>query len=105
MNSIYPTNKGVNKPVVFRGLQGQYIWWPGGGLAVLLVVFALLYMAGLPMYLCLGLIIPGGAILFTLVYRLNGKYGEHGLMKMLARRQMPTGLRSDGFIGLQSKDK
>ena len=30
-NSVYKVNKGINKPIEFRGLKAQYIWWLGGG--------------------------------------------------------------------------
>ena len=31
-NSVYKINKGINKPIEFKGLKAQYIWYLGGGL-------------------------------------------------------------------------
>lgn len=52
-NSVYQINRGVGKPVEFKGLKAQYIWYLGGGLVALLVLFAILYIAGVPIFLCL----------------------------------------------------
>ena len=45
-SSIYGINKGINKPIEFKGLKAQYIWYLGGGLAGLLVLFGVLYISG-----------------------------------------------------------
>lgn len=44
--SVYTINKGINKPVEFKGLKAQYIWYLGGGLIMLLILFAILYICG-----------------------------------------------------------
>lgn len=93
MSSVYPIHKGVGKPVVFRGLKGQYIWWLAIGLGFLLVVFALLYIAGTPVAVGMGLVLVAGGILFRSVYRLNDQYGEHGMMKRLAHKATPKRIR------------
>lgn len=93
MNSVYQLNKGVNNPVVFRGLKGQYIWWLSLGLGLLLVGFALLYIAGTPVTICMGLVVVAGGVLFRSVYRLNNRYGEHGMMKQLAHKATPKWVR------------
>lgn len=100
MSSVYQINKGVNKPVVFRGLRGQYIWWLAIGLGVLLVLFALLYIIGVSLYLCAALVIVSGCLLFYYVYRLNHQYGEHGLMKRLAQRTIPKWIYCDQLFNL-----
>lgn len=33
-NSVYQINKGINKPIEFKGLKAQYIWYLGGGLVI-----------------------------------------------------------------------
>lgn len=86
---VYSINKGINRPVEFRGLQAQYIWWLGGGLVSLLVVFAVLYFTGVNTYVALALILGGGIGLFSFVYRLSNRYGEYGMMKKIARRRIP----------------
>ena len=92
--TVYSINKGVNRPVEFRGLKAQYIWWLAGGLVGLLLLFALLYIAGVNAFVCLGLIGAAGVALFTQVYRMSRKYGQHGLMKKWAARRVPGLVRS-----------
>ena len=80
--SVYTINKGINKPIEFNGLKAQYIWYLGGGLLLLLILFAILYICGVNTYVLLFLIIGLGTGLFMHVYRLSRKYGEHGMMKV-----------------------
>jgi len=93
-NSVYKINKGINKPVEFRGLKAQYIWYLGGGLVILLIVFAILYVIGVNTFFCVGFIVILGTGLFIQVYKLSHKYGEHGMMKKVARRSIPQVLKS-----------
>ena len=94
MASVYSINKGINKPIEFKGLKAQYIWYLGGGLLILLVLFAILYICGLNTYVLLFIILVAGAALFMQVYRLSHKYGEHGMMKKIAKRGVPPVLKS-----------
>ncbi len=93
-NSVYQINKGINKPIEFKGLKAQYIWYLGGGLLALLILFAVLYICGVNTFICLGLILFLGAILFLYVYRLSHKYGQYGMMKSLAKTSIPTCIKS-----------
>ncbi len=93
-NSVYKINKGINKPIEFKGLKAQYIWYLGGGLVILLILFAVLYIVGISPFICVGLISILGAILFTWVYGISNKYGEHGMMKKIAKRGVPLVLKS-----------
>lgn len=93
-NSVYKINKGINKPVEFKGLKAQYIWYLGIGLLVLLVLFAILYIAGINTYMCLALILILGTLLFMRVTKLSNKYGEHGMMKKVASQSIPRILKS-----------
>lgn len=92
-NSIYNVNKGVNKSIEFRGLKAQYIWYLAGGLIGLLILFAILYVTGVNTYICLMIVLGTGGFLFTWVYRLSNKYGEHGMMKKAAQRMLPHVIR------------
>ena|ERR1700748_3638726 len=96
----YEINKGVNRPIEFRGLKAQYIYVLAIGLAVLLVGFSIMYIAGVPVYLCVPVIVLAGSGLFMGVYRYSHKYGEHGLMKAIAFRQVPAAIlfRSRKFL-------
>ena len=89
----YQINKGINRPIEFKGLKAQYIGYLGGGLVALLVLFALLYLIGLAVYLCILIIAGLGSALFYKVFELSHRYGEHGLMKRNARRYLPNYLK------------
>ena len=89
----YDINKGINRPIEFRGLKAQYIYYLAIGLAILLVDFAIMYISGLPVYLCVAIIGLAGSGLFFGVYHYSHKYGEHGLMKAIAYRQVPAAIK------------
>lgn len=93
-NSVYQINKGINKSIEFKGLRAQYIWYLGGGVVALLIIFSLMYITGLSTYLCLGIILVAGAFLVSKTYSMSRKYGEHGLMKTLARKRVPKIIKS-----------
>ena len=93
-NSVYQINKGINQSIEFRGLKAQYIWYLGGGVAGLLIIFAVMYIIGLPSYVCIGVVLTAGTFLVTKIYGMSNKYGEHGLMKTLARKQVPKVIKS-----------
>ena len=93
-NSVYQINKGINKSIEFKGLKAQYIWYFGGGVICLLILFAAMYIIGLPTFLCLGLIVPAGAWMTFKIFRLSHTYGEHGMMKKLAGRSIPKVIKT-----------
>jgi hypothetical protein len=93
-NSVYQINKGINKPIEFKGLKAQYIWYLGGGLVALLIVFAIIYIAGVNVFACLAIILTLGAGLFLYVYKLSRTYGEHGLMKKVAKKAVPRCIKN-----------
>lgn len=88
--SVYQINKGVGKPVEFKGLKAQYIWYLGGGLVSLLVLFAILYISGVHLFFCIAVTFSLGTALYMYVYKLSRMYGEHGLMKKMARKVVPN---------------
>jgi hypothetical protein len=55
-NSVYQINKGINQSIEFKGLKAQYIWYLGGGVIALMILFAILYIAGLSSFICIGII-------------------------------------------------
>ena len=97
MASVYQINKGVGRPIVFKGLKAQYIAYLAVGLVLLLIAFAVMYIAGLSLFLVLPIILGSGLGLFFTVNRLSAKFGEHGLMKYFARRNHPK------YIQFQSR--
>jgi hypothetical protein len=93
MSSVYKINKGINKPIEFKGLKAQYIAYLATGLIALLILFAALYIIGVNMFLCLGLTAILGTALFIGVYRLSDRYGQYGLLKKMAKRSLPVFLK------------
>ena len=94
-NSVYQINKGINKSIEFKGLKAQYIWWLGGGMLVLLILFAAMYFIGLNSFIGLGIVLVMGAGWFVYVYRLSNEHGEYGMMKKLAKTKVPGIIRSN----------
>lgn len=88
-NSVYQINKGINQSIQFKGLRAQYIWYMGAGVVILLIVFAVMYIVGLPPYICVVVVLVLGTFLTMQIYGMSNKYGEHGLMKALARTSIP----------------
>lgn len=93
-NSVYQINKGINKPIEFKGLKAQYIWYLGGGLVALLILFAIIYIAGVHVFICLAVILMLGSGLFMYVYKLSRTYGQYGLMKKVARKGVPKCIKN-----------
>lgn len=83
----------VRRWVSILRLKGQYIAYLAVGLVFLLIGFAVLYIFGLSQFVILPLIFGLGTTLFVIIFRLSHKYGEHGLMKYLAKRRLPDYLK------------
>ena len=92
--SVYQVNKGINKPIEFKGLKAQYIWYLGGCLLALLILFAVLYICGVHTIICLTVVVGCGTYSFMYVTRLSRKYGQHGMMKALAKKTIPAVIKS-----------
>ncbi|MEP2669091.1 MAG: DUF4133 domain-containing protein [Cyclobacteriaceae bacterium] len=106
--SVYKINKGINKPIEFKGLKAQYIAYLAVGLIGLLILFAVLYIIGVNMFICLVLTAILGGILFMTVYRMSDKYGQYGLLKKVAKRSIPSYLKVSSrqiFLNLPSPTK
>ncbi|MBL3546415.1 DUF4133 domain-containing protein [Chryseobacterium sp. KMC2] len=87
--NIYNINKGIGRTVEFKGLKAQYLFIFAGGLLGILVFVMVMYMAGVNTYLCLIIGGMSSGILIWQTFSLNGKYGEHGLMKLGAQKKYP----------------
>lgn len=104
MASVYQINKGVSRPIEFRGLKGVYIGVLAGGLVFLLVLFAALYIFRMPIYFLVPLIFCLGAGLFAGTFSLSKRFGANGLGKWLARRSLPKYIRFSSrrlFVGMK----
>lgn len=82
-------NKGIGRTVEFKGLKAQYLFIFAGGLLGVLILVMVLYLAGVNSYVCIasGGSLGGGITWQT--FKLNKKYGEHGLMKLGASKKHP----------------
>ena len=85
----YPINKGIGRPVEFKGLKAQYLFIFAGGLLALFVLFVILYMVGIDQWICIGFGVASSVILVWQTFALNARYGEHGLMKLGAAKSHP----------------
>lgn len=106
MSSIYQINKGVGRPIEFRGLYGQYIAYLAVGLVLLLLSFTLMYILGVPLMVVVPVILVLGAALFFVVTRLSKRFGVHGLSKYFAKRGLPRYVKFSSrrvFTGLRAR--
>ena len=85
----YPVNKGAGNPVEFKGLKSQYLFVFAGGLVMVLLAVVILYLVGVDQWICISFGSISGGLLVWMTFRLNARYGEHGLMKLLSKRQHP----------------
>lgn len=83
-------NKGVGRPIIFKGFQGQYIGYLAAGLLLLMILFAILHVAGINTYACMIIILGAGTGLITGISRMSRKYGRYGLMKRQAAMRLPA---------------
>lgn len=94
MATVYQVNKGINRSMEFKGLKAQYIWYLAGGLMGSLLLFSIMYVCKVNDYVCMIVAFGAGGGSISLAYRLSNKYGEHGLMKKMAKRNVPKVLKS-----------
>ncbi|OJV52455.1 MAG: conjugal transfer protein TraF [Bacteroidetes bacterium 43-16] len=87
--SSYNINKGIGRTVEFKGLKAQYLFIFAGGLLGVLILVMVMYMTGVHSYICLFVGAAGASLLIWQTFSLNRKYGEHGLMKIGARKCHP----------------
>lgn len=85
----FKINKGIGCTVEFKGLKAQYLFGFAGGLLLVLILVMVLYMANVNMYLCLSVGFLSASLIVWKTFSLNNRYGEHGLMKLGAKRKHP----------------
>jgi hypothetical protein len=91
---VYSINKGINKPIEFRGLKAQYIGYLAAVVVGGLVGFGLLYACGISVYVCTPLTLGLGGWMAARIFSMSKQFGQHGLMKKGARKRMPSALLS-----------
>ncbi|WP_286130407.1 DUF4133 domain-containing protein [Solirubrum puertoriconensis] len=84
-----PINKGIGKPVEFKGLVGVYLAYLAAGLGAVFLLALTLLVAGVNSYLVVLLALSLGGLVFARVFALNRRYGEFGALKARARRRQP----------------
>ena len=85
----YGMNKGVGRSVEFRGLTSQYLFLFAAGMLASLLLTMVLYMAGADRTLCILIALVCMSLVVWGTFRMNRRYGPHGLMKRLAARRHP----------------
>ena len=85
----FSVNRGIGRSAEFQGLKSQYLFIFAGGLLGLFVVIVVMFMAGINQWFCILFGVIAAATLVYGTFHLNGKHGEHGLMKTMARRNYP----------------
>ena len=85
----YPINRGIGKPVEFKGLKSQYLFIFAGGLLALFVLFIIMYMVGINQWVCIIFGVTSATLLVWQTFRLNEKFGTHGLMNLSACKSHP----------------
>ncbi|MCG8226385.1 DUF4133 domain-containing protein [Tenacibaculum finnmarkense] len=73
----YPVYKGLQKPLVFKGIKGKFIYWSAGGiLTCFFLSFGLNYLLG-----AFPSILIAGVLIYGLIYYINYKQKTEGIYK------------------------
>ena len=79
----------TRRRVLSLRLKSQCLFIFAGGLLALFVLFIIMYMVGINQWVCIIFGVTSATLLVWLTFRLNEKYGTHGLMKLSARKSHP----------------
>jgi hypothetical protein len=86
-------NKGIGKPVEFRGLKGTYLYLAIGIVVGSLILSLILYgLFALNTYLVTLLVVGSAAGGIWYCMRLSACHGVSGLLKLDATRNQPTAI-------------
>lgn len=94
MKTVLTINKGINKPIEFKGLKAQYIGYLCLSALVLLILFAIQYVLGVPLFIVLAITGLLGGVMFSYIAKYSSKYGTYGLMKKLAYNKLPKAIKA-----------
>jgi len=107
--SDYSINKGIGRSAEFKGLKAQYLFIFAGGLLAVFVIFVVMYMAGVNQWICICIGLTAASVLTGLTFNLNRKYGEYGLMKLMALKNHPrfiiNRIRTSRLFNRNAKNK
>lgn len=85
----YTTNKGIGKETEFKGFQAHYIYYLAAICLGSFLLFIILYFIGIPAIIGLMVVIILFFVCIIRIYRLNKKYGLHGLAQKRAKNKRP----------------
>ena len=83
----YRINKGAGRPIEFKGLKSQYLFFFAGGLVSVFLAVVVLYMAGVSQLVCLSFGAVSGSLAVWLTFRMNARYGEKRHPRYLSARR------------------
>src|ERR1700712_3246424 len=86
---VYITNKGIGKETEFKGFHGNYIYYMAGVALGSFFLFIFLYLIGIPALISTLVVVIVFFAGITYLYRLNKKYGLHGLVQRRAKERRP----------------
>ena len=92
--AFYNVNKGIGKETEFRGFQGTYIYYLAGVALGSFFLFITLYFIGVPNLVAVFIVVGVFAGTTLWLYRLNRKFGLHGLSQRAAKRRRPKSVQS-----------
>jgi uncharacterized membrane protein len=90
----YTVFKGINKTVEFKGLRAQYLVYFVVGIIILFMLFVVLRMFNTNIVGTIITVVILALVLMVVVFRMNAKYGQYGLMKKQAQKRCPRFLIS-----------
>lgn len=90
---VYHINKNIDRPLVFKGLKAQYIFYYLGVVVVSFILFALLNSFGVNTFLTLLIVTVFAFTGIKMVTVISDRFGKDGLMKHFAKGKIPPHLR------------
>ena len=90
---VYPIQRAIDRPLVFKGFQAQYIVYAALSLIADLLLFVLLYLARVPPWICMLFVFGLGIAALSTAARLSRRCGRSGLMKYFASKNIPRHIR------------
>lgn len=104
---IYFINKNIDRPLVFKGLKAQYIYYYLGVVVIAFILFALLNSFGVNTLVTV-LIVGAFAFLgIKGVTAISDRFGKDGLQKYFAKNKLPEYIQvesRDYFLKLKKED-
>jgi urea transporter len=101
-------HQGVDQEMEFKGLKAPFLYYMLGLMLGVIFLFLILQGLGIPPmvagFISVGLLTWLG----SKIYSMNRELGRDGMMKRMAYRQVPLGIRirdREPFLGLKKKQR